>query len=538
MMKTPEEDKEPPMKSSDDAAPLQLKRPSVEEGELGAVSRRYDIGNKGFLDAEEQIVRAYDRDNDGVFTIAEAKQMASDLRFASMSRDQYRKLLKVCGALLVVSWAGNFGLTWATVALTRKIDAQGGDLTTTSGSRIATKSKGDVVGFKVNPNLGDDLRRLQTGDEALVGTTLENKVDIRNLFVDFTNSVPVRANRADGTGVHVYTVSAVGSQATDVDVNGDGSELCDVYAEVQVSETEGHYEVRCCGANTDLCDIFATQGSGGRRLERMLAPCICFSPESTVYEKTRGEMPMKDLMEGRDHILSKDGAFQPFVMWIHKSDKSVDFLQFHTGQDGAKKPLEVSPSHFLFAEGHDMPVLARDVKVGDSLVGGDGKALKVTKIDTVRREGFVTPLTKDATLVVDGILASSTSDVAEYVLDADKSDPNNINFGLFKVHIHTLMSKFIGPLTNLVCTKIDSFVCEAPRQDGYGDSMARLMEAGVVVLNMPPLCLALLAVIIPIFGAVSLAAYYLLMVLVPSMVVMGGILMLEKKGQCTKQKVA
>ena len=68
-------------------------------------------------------------------------------------------------------------------SLTRKVDTQGGDLTTTSGSRISTKSKGDVIiSFEVNPNLGGDLRRLQAGDNALVGTTLVDKQGIRDLF--------------------------------------------------------------------------------------------------------------------------------------------------------------------------------------------------------------------------------------------------------------------------------------------------------------------------------------------------------------------
>lgn len=39
--------------------------------------------------------------------------MAKDFRGALTSKEMYRKLLIACGVLLIVSWAGNFGLTFA-----------------------------------------------------------------------------------------------------------------------------------------------------------------------------------------------------------------------------------------------------------------------------------------------------------------------------------------------------------------------------------------------------------------------------------------
>lgn len=46
-------------------------------------------------------------------------------------------------------------------------------------------------------------------------------------------------------------------------------------------------------------------------------------------------------------------------------------------------------------------------KVGDKLVSHDGDSVEVTKIGSVERQGFYSPLTEDGTLVVNGYVASN-----------------------------------------------------------------------------------------------------------------------------------
>ena len=80
--------------------------------EMSIATRRY-AGEKGYLDEDDKIIRKYDKDGDGKFTIDEAKSMAADFRSAIMSKELYQKVIVGMAVLLVVSWAGNFGLTFA-----------------------------------------------------------------------------------------------------------------------------------------------------------------------------------------------------------------------------------------------------------------------------------------------------------------------------------------------------------------------------------------------------------------------------------------
>ena len=84
--------------------------------EMSIASRRY-AGEKGYLDEDDKIIRKYDKDGDGKFTIDEAKSMAADFRSALLSKQMYQKVIISMAVLLVVSWAGNFGLIFASKLL-------------------------------------------------------------------------------------------------------------------------------------------------------------------------------------------------------------------------------------------------------------------------------------------------------------------------------------------------------------------------------------------------------------------------------------
>ena len=155
------------------------------------------------------------------------------------------------------------------------------------------------------------------------------------------------------------------------------------------------FKVNCCGADTQLCDVFADH-----ELRRKLTHgCnfYCFSPMSTVIEQTKGKMLLKDLKFG-DSVLAANQVFQPFVLDIHSHpSKPTEFLQVHTevsDNDPETSPIELTTGHMIFVDGKDLPVLAGDVKLGDSLVGTSGP-MKVTKITTVMRDGLYNGLTAD-----------------------------------------------------------------------------------------------------------------------------------------------
>ena len=116
-----------------------------------------------------------------------------------------------------------------------------------------------------------------------------------------------------------------------------------------------------------------------------------------MIEQTKGRMLVKDLKFG-DSVLDANQVFQPFVldMYYHRS-KPTEFIQVHTklsDNDPETSPIELTPGHFIFIEGKDLPIRASEVELSDSLVGTSGPT-KVTNITAVMRDGFFSPLTGD-----------------------------------------------------------------------------------------------------------------------------------------------
>ena len=184
------------------------------------------------------------------------------------------------------------------------------------------------------------------------------------------------------------------------------------------------YKVNCCGADDEVCYVFAHVNESSRLLSGCIENCDpdidivtpvveateaaviwsinkindgCFSPMSTVIEQTKGKMFIKDLKFG-DSVLAANQVFQPFVLDVHSHPSmSAEFIQVHTelsDNDPEAAPIELSPGHMIFIDGKDLPVRAGEVKVSDSLVGTSGPT-KVTKINTVTRGGMFDPLTAD-----------------------------------------------------------------------------------------------------------------------------------------------
>ena len=89
---------------------------SKERNRVSIATKRY-AGEKGYLDEDDKIIRKYDKDGDGIFTIDEAKSMAADFRRALVSQELFRKVIISMAVLLVVSWVGNFGLIFASKLL-------------------------------------------------------------------------------------------------------------------------------------------------------------------------------------------------------------------------------------------------------------------------------------------------------------------------------------------------------------------------------------------------------------------------------------
>lgn len=128
---------------------------------------------------------------------------------------------------------------------------------------------------------------------------------------------------------------------------------------------------------------------------------ICFPPDAAVNVQGKGNTAMNDLRVGDNVQVSSDGSFEPIYSIAHQSHDPSSFLKIQT-TNGA---LEISENHMLFIEGSSKPVVAKEVNLGDSLVGDAGPS-EVKNIQKVKRHGLYAPLTYSGRIVVDGFEAS------------------------------------------------------------------------------------------------------------------------------------
>ena len=88
--------------------------PSKRKARLSHVSSNYDVGNKGFLDSTEKVLRSYDANNDGNIDMQELKTMIRDLKSHKKDKTVFKKVAYIAIAAVGVLLVGNFGLVWAT----------------------------------------------------------------------------------------------------------------------------------------------------------------------------------------------------------------------------------------------------------------------------------------------------------------------------------------------------------------------------------------------------------------------------------------
>lgn len=128
----------------------------------------------------------------------------------------------------------------------------------------------------------------------------------------------------------------------------------------------------------------------------------CFSSVSTVQEKYKGTIAMKDLAVG-DIVEVAGGKFSQVYSFGHYDDHAqTKFLSIESELD---RPLIITANHLVFVAGSAIP--ASMVVVGDKLDVANGISTTVKKISTIRANGAYAPFTMDGTIVVDSVIASS-----------------------------------------------------------------------------------------------------------------------------------
>jgi len=137
--------------------------------------------------------------------------------------------------------------------------------------------------------------------------------------------------------------------------------------------------------------------------------CVCFSGASQVDVQGKGATRMDALQIG-DSVLTGDGTFQKVYSFGHFApDQPVKYLQIKA--ETMNKPLEISEFHMIYKRDKEskkkMVVAAKDIKVGDTLITGQGASMEVKSIGSLVRNGAYAPLTMNGDVVVDGAVASN-----------------------------------------------------------------------------------------------------------------------------------
>lgn len=81
---------------------------------LSVVSKNYDMGSKGYLDDEEQVLRNLDKGNQGHLSVESLKVLVRDLDKSNQEKRMLKTVVKVFSVGLVVFLLANFGLVWST----------------------------------------------------------------------------------------------------------------------------------------------------------------------------------------------------------------------------------------------------------------------------------------------------------------------------------------------------------------------------------------------------------------------------------------
>ena len=194
---------------------------------------------------------------------------------------------------------------------------------------------------------------------------------------------------------------------------------------------------------------------------------------------------MKDLKVGQQIYTGYDGKHQiPLYETVysfghHDKEAIADYLRITT--TGVKNVLEITGTHLIFLDGKSEPVRADSLSVGDGLIynslqNATSQRVLVTRIQKVRRRGLYQPLTKDGTVVVDGIHASayvSIDHIAPRVVDTTLHITSEQNF------FHWWMAPY-----RVVCTKVAPQLCadDYDKDEGFihwlvlGRNLAAIFE--------------------------------------------------------------
>lgn len=145
--------------------------------------------------------------------------------------------------------------------------------------------------------------------------------------------------------------------------------------------------------------------SGGKSSNKSRADC--FPSTATVLTKQHGAILMHQLAAG--DLVQASSGWSPIYTFSHADGDahSSDFVRIYA----PPHVLTLSSGHYLFVHERGEEA-ARNIHRGDGLYDGKGQLLRVETVHFgVVARGLYNPHTVDGTIVVDGVLASTFTEV-------------------------------------------------------------------------------------------------------------------------------
>ncbi|KAI2505271.1 Phosphate ABC transporter substrate-binding protein [Fragilaria crotonensis] len=216
---------------------------------------------------------------------------------------------------------------------------------------------------------------------------------------------------------------------------------------------------------------------------------FCFSGSNTAEVKGRGEVAMRDLAIG-DMVKVSGGKFSEIYSFGHyEHDVEASFLSIDAGLE---KPLVLSGDHMVFVD--NKAVAASTLAVGDKLSLVSGFAT-VKMIKAVTDVGVFAPFTKDGTIVVNSVVASSYVNL--------KGEDSLLIGGIFAFDLHWLAHLSQAP-HRLVCEISSSFCASETYSKGVSVWVETPLAVSLWLVKQNPVVMTV--VFVPAFSVVFLAA--------------------------------
>ncbi|KAI2512972.1 TIGRFAM phosphate binding protein [Fragilaria crotonensis] len=217
---------------------------------------------------------------------------------------------------------------------------------------------------------------------------------------------------------------------------------------------------------------------------------FCLSPQATPPKCRAEEKLLRDLAIG-DMVKVSGGKFSEIYSFGHyEHDVEASFLSIDAGLE---KPLVLSGHHMVFV--NNKAVAASTLAVGDklSLVGGFAT---VKMIKAVTDVGVFAPFTKDGTIVVNSVVASSYVNL--------KNEDSLLIGGIFAFDLHWLVHLSQAPHRLLVCEISPSFCASETYNKGVSVWVETPLAVSLWLIKQNPVVMT--AIFIPAFSVVFLAA--------------------------------